>query len=259
VRKILILIPWQALTDGRILRRTPILVLLATLGSAPSAGFATAAPAASSEAVDLFTVSGIKVDATAQSPRAARDLAMAQGRLQAWTNLFRRFTAKDDGPNQPQLSDNQLIALIRSIEVGSIRHSTTRYLADVTIHFNPDAVQHLLRDADRASEPLDLMGAANEASNGVTDKNESTHLVADIQFASPDDWATIRAQLAAVKAISDINVVGLTLHEAQIDLTYFGQIEQLRYAMAQQNLDLSVGGDEYTLELSRGRTTAAAQ
>jgi hypothetical protein len=120
-------------------------------------------------------------------------------------------------------------------------------------------VQHLLRDADRASEPLDLIGAANEASNGVTDKNESTHLMADIQFASPDDWATIRAQLAAVKAISDINVVGLTLHEAQIDLTYFGQIEQLRYAMAQQNLDLSVGGDEYTLELSRGRTTAAAQ
>jgi hypothetical protein len=52
---------------------------------------ASAAGASSIDAPDQFSVIGVKVDATALSPRAARDLAMTQGRPLAWSTLFRRL------------------------------------------------------------------------------------------------------------------------------------------------------------------------
>ena len=46
------------------------------------------------------------------------------------------------------------------------------------------------------------------------------------------DWATLRARLGAVKTVSDVAVVGFSLHEAQIDITYSGQLEPLQAALA---------------------------
>jgi len=45
--------------------------------------------------------------------------------------------------------------------------------------------------------------------------------------------------LGAVRAITDFDVIGLALHEAEISVTYSGRPEQLRDALAQQNLQLS--------------------
>jgi hypothetical protein len=59
-----------------------------------------------------------------------------------------------NGGKQPQLDDNQLLRLVRSFEVAGERRSTTRYLAEVTYHFNPAAVRHA------ASEPHRVHGDA---------------------------------------------------------------------------------------------------
>src|SRR5258706_15588344 len=97
------------------MRRMLLPVLLATLSFSSAAnGAATPAPAVA--AIDMFTISDIKVEATAESPRAARDLAMARGRPQAWSKLFRRFTVQDAWGSEPQLSDAQLLGLILSVE-----------------------------------------------------------------------------------------------------------------------------------------------
>src|SRR5258708_24646138 len=119
-----------------------LLVLLAAL--------AGGTPAMAAPAPDLFTVSGVKVDAIAESATAARDLAMIQGRPPAWTKLYRRLTAASQWGKQPQLDDNALLRLIRSFEVAGERRSTTRYLADVIFHFNPVAVRALLRQSNIA-------------------------------------------------------------------------------------------------------------
>ena len=130
--------------------RFSILVLLAAL--CLGAGVAQSAPA---PAPDLFTVSAIRVDATAESATTARDLAMTQGRPVAWTKLFRRLTATANWNKQPALDDNALLRLVRSFEVAGERRSTTRYLADVTFHFNPAAVRALFRQSNIAySETL---------------------------------------------------------------------------------------------------------
>jgi len=340
-----------------------VLVLSAALGLGAASAAAAPAPP------DLFTISGIKIDATAESATAARDVAMAEGRPLAWTRLFRRFTASANWSRQPQLTDNALLRLLRSFEVANERRSTTRYLADVTYRFNPAAVRALFRQSGIAYtetrsrpalvipvtagkpgfdpvSPWAMAWSADSLQQGVVPfvlpvpegeaaallarpdlaqmdwaafgplvqrhnvgqvivavasedaktvqlievtaagrrpfsfayaqssfaadaeavaerayetwktrnaVNFATRatLTADVQFDSLDDWAKIRAQLGAVRAISDVDVVGLALNEAEINLTYFGRAEQLRDALAQEDLELIGATGQYTLQLSR--------
>ena len=339
-------------------------------GLALAAGAVQAAPA---PAPDLFSVTGIKVDQTAESATAARDLAMAQGRPVAFTRLYRRLTAQANWSKQPQLDANALLRLMRSFEVDNERRSSTRYLADVTYHFNAAAVRALLRqsgvsytetrarptlvipvvagatgvdpmspwttawkdpalqqglvpfilpmadaqDMEILSRPdiaqadwaalaplarrynagevvialasedaktvqmIELSATARVAASFayanstfladaevIADKvadtwktrsavsfNTRARLVADVQFDSLDDWAKIRSRINAVKAVADIDVTGLALHEAEIQLTYFGRPEQLRDALAQQNLSLINAAGQFTLQLA-GKSAA---
>ena len=349
------------------MRRLLVLAFaVAALSFAASAHAAPAPAPAASAPLDLYTVTNIRIDATAESAQTARDAAMAQGRPQAWTSVYRRLTPQAMWGRQPRLSDAQLFRLIRSFEVAGERRSTTRYLADVTFHFNPVAVRQLLRQSgisftetrsrpalvipvvgDERFDPMSAWSAAwrddshrqglvpmmlpdadaeNEdvlsrpdlaqadwaalaplteryapsvvvvaiasadgrsvrsieisptgrtpssfafaqpnfpaLADAVTDKVAESwksrssvdyatraRLVADVQFNSLEEWSRIRAQLGAVRAISDFEVVGLARNEAEIDLAYFGRVEQLRDALAQQNLSLVNSPAGFTLQL----------
>jgi hypothetical protein len=339
---------------------------VAAMSFAASAHAAPVPAPAAPAPQDLFTVTNIRIDATAESAQTARDAAMAQGRPQAWTQIYRRLTPSAMWGRQPRLSDAQLFRLIRSFEVSGERRSTTRYLAEVTFHFNPIAVRGLLRqsgvsftearsrpalvipvvadgrfdpmsawsavwnddtyrqglvpmvlpDADAENEEVlsrtDLAQADWQSlapltqryapsvvvvaiasadgrsvrsieispagrtpssfafaqpnfpalADALTDKVAETwksrasvdyatraRLVADVQFNSLEEWSRIRAQLGAVRAISDFEVLGLARNEAEVDLSYFGRVEQLRDAMAQQNLNLVNSPDGFTLQL----------
>jgi len=346
-----------------------LLVLLAAL--------AVGTPAMAAPAPDLFTVSGIKVDASAESATTARDIAMTQGRPAAWTKLYRRLTAASMWAKQPQLDDNALLRLIRSFEVAGERRSTTRYLAEVIFHFNPVAVRAALRQSNIAytdtrsrpalvipviagkpgfdpmspwamawSEPalqqglvpfvlplnaapedaallsrpdlgqLDwtslaplarrhnvgavIVASASEDAKTVqmvqisatgraassfayaqstfpalaeviaeraaeiwktrvsVDFATRARLTADVSFDSLDDWAKIRDGLGSIRAVTGLEVVGLALHEAEINVTYSGRQEQLRDALAQQNLQLSNNDGQFSLQIA-GATAANSQ
>ncbi len=346
-----------------------IAVVLATgLGAAHAAEAQPDAP----PLPDLFTVSNVRIDATAGSAILARDAAMAQGRLDAWMRLYRRLTAQSQWGKQPQLADNQVIRLVRSFSVANERRSTTRYLADVTYQFNAAAVRLTLRQAnvsytDTRSKPalvipaidgkgFDANGAwamtfndpsyaegivpliaikgdgderaiaarddlaeldwatleplaakygagevvvaiATEDANTVqvievtpmarmaaafafaqstfkadadaiadkiseewkgrtsVDFGTRNRLTADVQFDSLAQWSRIRAQLRSVRAISDVDVVGISANEAEIGVSYFGRLEQLRDALAQQNLVLA--GPPAAYSIQAGRASAA--
>jgi hypothetical protein len=342
--------------------------IAASADAAPALVPATPPPAPAAAApADLFTVTNVKVDATAESAQTARDAAMAQGRPQAWTRIYRRLTPQAQWGRQPRLNDAQLFRLIRSFEVAGERRSTTRYLAEVTFHFNPIAVRALLRQsgvaftearsrpvvvipivADASFDPMSMWAAAwaddvyrqglvpmvlpeatveNEdilsrtdlaqadwasvaplaqrygagvvvvaiasadgrsvrsieisaagrtpasfafaqpnfpaLADAVTDKVAESwksrasvdyatraRLVADVQFNSLEEWSRIRAQLSVVRAISDFEVVGLARNEAEVDVAYFGRVEQLRDAMAQQDLILVNGPEGFSVQLA---------
>lgn len=102
-----------------------------------------AAPAGAQES--LYTVSGIHVDASGPSSTEALNAAVAQGRGKAFQVLFRRLTRQADWGRQPALDVPALLRLSRGYTIANERRSTTRYVADVTYMFNPDAVVRVLR------------------------------------------------------------------------------------------------------------------
>jgi hypothetical protein len=352
---------------GVLVAGAPAVAVEAADGAAgPAAPQAVALP-------DLWTVGPVKLDATADSALTARDQAAAMGRAEAWTKLYRRLTAMAQWPKQPQLDDNRILRLIRSAPVANERRSITRYVADVTYHFNPAAVRQALRAAgipftDQRSKPalivpltaskgFDAMSpwamawrdpeleqglvpvvlpkgdaedsailsmpnleqldwaalmpladryeaseivlasasedgkafqvvrvtptariplsfayaqpnyaaVANAVMDGVDEAWKTrpvvvatrATMIADVQFASPGDWAKIRAGIGATKSVADMDVRGLMLHEAEVSLTYLGRPEQLRDGLAQQNIALTGSDGNYTLALAG--TTANAQ
>jgi hypothetical protein len=105
---------------------------------------------ASARADDLYTVSGVHVDASGASSSEALNVAIAQGRPKAWQILYRRLTRQQDWTRQPNLDAPALVRLSRGYTPANERRSTTRYVADVTYIFNPDAVARTLRDANIA-------------------------------------------------------------------------------------------------------------
>lgn len=241
------------------MRRILMAVLLATVAFSSAASGAVAPPI---EAIDQFTVSGIKVDATGESPRAARDLAMVQGRPLAWSKLFRRFTRQRDWGTEPQLAESELLGLILRSNAGNERHNTTRYLADVTFHFNPEAVRQLLRRSNIVFTEA-VINAAGEWEQSIdrpipaTDDG-STHLAVNVRFDTVGDWTTLRARLSAAKGVTGMDVVGLTPYEAQIYLAYSGEVGQLQDTLAEHALELTSSEGQYTLALGTAKTGPAA-
>jgi hypothetical protein len=115
-----------------------VLVLLAAVSAVPK----TAA------ADDPFTVSGIKVDATAQSAIEAQTRAINNGRAKAWQTLYRRLTKQQDWARQPPLDDTTLQRLVRSYQARDQRSSTTRFVANMTYVFNANAVRRMLQQSN---------------------------------------------------------------------------------------------------------------
>lgn len=113
-----------------------------------AAALLLAAPAAAQDS--LYTVSGIHVDAAAASSTEAMNAAIAQGRGKAFQTVFRRLTRQADWARQPALDTAALLRISRGYNIANERRSTTRYVADVTYMFNPEAVARTLRAAQIA-------------------------------------------------------------------------------------------------------------
>jgi hypothetical protein len=107
-------------------------------------------PATVARAAGPYTVEGVHVDASGASSAEALNVAIAQGRPKAWQILYRRLTRQQDWSRLPVLDAPTLARLSRGYTPSNERRSTTRYVADVTYIFNPDAVARTLRDANIA-------------------------------------------------------------------------------------------------------------
>jgi hypothetical protein len=113
-------------------------------------------PASAQALVDAFTVKGVDVDVTASSPAAAKDEAIATGQRIAFQQLLERLTSPAD---HARLPNADALNFVRDYGIESERSSAVRYLATLTVRFNPAAVRKLLKDAgiaftDARSRPV---------------------------------------------------------------------------------------------------------
>ncbi|HEX3429258.1 MAG TPA: hypothetical protein VHT03_00090 [Rhizomicrobium sp.] len=146
--------------------------------------FAAASASPLAAAGDPYTVSGIKVDASAQSAIEAQTKAINSGRAKAWQTLYRRLTKQQDWGRQPTLDDATLQRLVRSYQARDQRSSTTRFVANMTYVFNANAVRRVLQQknlayADVTARPILVIPLAP----GWSDQTPWTQAWKDSRFA----------------------------------------------------------------------------
>jgi hypothetical protein len=110
----------------------------------------------------VFTVGRLPVDASAESAAQAREQALADGQKRAFHLLLERLTLGPDRERLKGIDAAGLGALVQGLEIAEEKTSATRYIALLTVHFRPDGVRKLLRDAqipysEAASKPVLLL------------------------------------------------------------------------------------------------------
>ena len=96
----------------------------------------------------LFVAEAIPVDVTAGTVTEARERGLTQGRVAGFRKIVARIVARDDLARVPQVNATQIIDLVREFSIANERSSAVRYLADLTVRFNPVEIRRLLRGAN---------------------------------------------------------------------------------------------------------------
>jgi Uncharacterized protein conserved in bacteria (DUF2066) len=108
---------------------------------------------------DVFQVSGIAVDATAADAVAAREQALFQGQIEGLRRLLRRLTPVAEHDRLPAVGAAEIQRYVQNFEISDERVAADRYLAQLTVRYDPATVRGLLQGqafsyAETASEPL---------------------------------------------------------------------------------------------------------
>lgn len=171
------------------------------------------------QAADPFTVSGIPVDATGKTPIEAQTLAIRNGQARAANLLLERLTVESERAEKGTvpISEENAAKLIRSMEIDNEKRSATRYLGDISVGFNPSAMQAYLRQADLtmvSSQSRDrlIVPLSNGQLNLDSDwfkawpKSGAQHALTPIRSITSDQASALPVSIAAIAAI-DVSVL----------------------------------------------------
>lgn len=127
---------WEATVLHRSILFASLVVFALSIGVLGGSGGASAQ--------EIYTVRGVPVDATADSPSAAREKALSEGRRLAFERLVARLVPSIVVPTVGLPADGALADLSLGFEVEEERTSAVRYLGRMTFAFDPGRVRSLL-------------------------------------------------------------------------------------------------------------------
>jgi hypothetical protein len=193
----------------------------------------------------------VKVDATADTAAAARDLARIDGQRRALAQVIDRLSGTEDSSKLTKLDDKGITDMVESFEVANERMSAVHYLADYTFHFRPSKVRRLAHTADSApsetnSKPAIVGGGGKPLVILPIFKDSAGSILWDDPNAWRDAWAQRSADTAPTRLTvplgdaSDLATIDAGRAEA-------GKPDALA-TIAQRN-----GGDEAIVALATAR------
>jgi hypothetical protein len=108
---------------------------------------------------DPFLVRNVPVDVTAASVTEARERGLTQGRVTAFRRLVERMTLRENWAAITAPDAVKIIDMVLEFSVANEKSSAVRYLADLSVRFDPAAIRAFLRAqnipfAETASRPL---------------------------------------------------------------------------------------------------------
>ena len=125
-------------------RLTPLIAGLLTLAAATTAA---AQPVPGDAETRIFTAFGIHVDERAATVSEARARALALGQRRALRRLYEKLVERDDVYRLPVVGDTELSRLVRGLEIFNERSSSVRYIADLNVTFDAEAMRRLLANS----------------------------------------------------------------------------------------------------------------
>ncbi|MGE4529314.1 MAG: DUF2066 domain-containing protein [Rhodospirillaceae bacterium] len=160
---------------------------------------------------DAFTVGGVPVDVRAASAAKAREQALQQGQVAAYHRLLAAIVTDADRARLPELAADAVESLVSDFSVADEKASATRYIASLTVHFDPERVGAFLR------------------ANGVAmvRGSDETVVLLGVYRAAPDEppqlweetnpWRPLLAQTAVSRGLFPVAVpLGDMLDAAQV-------------------------------------------
>ena len=193
----------------------------------------------------------VKVDATADSVAAARELARIDGQRRALALVIDRLSGSTESAKLPKLDDRTVTDMVESFEVANERMSAVRYLADYTFHFRPSKVRRLVHSADSAPAEANSRPAVDEGgSKPVIVLPVYKDSARTVLWDDPNAWRQAWGQQSAGPGLSHLTVpLGDASDLAIIDAggAEAGNSDALT-AIAQRN-----GGDEAIVALATAR------
>lgn len=91
-----------------------------------------------------FTVAKVTVDVTSKDAVAAKRIGMGKAQKQAFDILLKRFVPLSDAAQLPILEQEDIEGMVNGVSVRSEQMSSTRYIANLDVSFNEQAVRQLL-------------------------------------------------------------------------------------------------------------------
>ncbi len=187
----------------------------------------------------IYTVSDVNADITADTAAHARDQALMQAERSAYTQICAKLNAPDSAT---KIDDDSLSALVQSFEVQSEHLSAVRYIGVFTIRFKPAALQkklgkYLLAANDAAgNNPLSPDAPKAQPTGPLS------HLSVAVQTDTLASWTQIKRRLNAAPQVARIDMIDLGHGLSHIDLSYSGSINDLQQALTSQGLILRQNG-----------------
>ncbi|MEQ8286841.1 DUF2066 domain-containing protein [Thalassospira sp.] len=99
-------------------------------------------------AQDIFTVSGVHVDESAETAAAAREKALEIGQRRAFEEVVARLTLPEDRAGLALPDTIEITNMVRDFGVSDEKTSSVRYIADMTVRFKDDELRRYLRFRD---------------------------------------------------------------------------------------------------------------
>ena len=240
--------------------------------------------AAPALANDIFTVRGIAVDRTADTATAARAAAQAEGQRLALAEVMKKLTLPEDWDALPEIDEATAQGAVRGFQVANERTSATRYIAEMIVSFQPEAVRRILRGAnipfgetqarpavllpvlrrdDRrilwdddnpwrdAWASLDLVNAMTPLVLPLGDIAEINSVTPDVALSGDETAQTALEEMAANYGAADAVVAEAVLSGGRLDVTLTARGAA---ASAPVRQSFSDGADEAELMRNAART-----
>jgi hypothetical protein len=165
---------------------------------------------ARAEPADVYTVTGVKVQASGARPELARAKAVADGEAAALARLLRKLTLAEDHVRLPKPDAEAVRGAVRNFSIESENQQGDKYTASIAYRFDPDAVRAMLEGAsvpflETPSPPLVVLPVWREEGKPMLWDDPNPWREAWMRHEPADtlvEFARLRADLDDLKAIS---------------------------------------------------------